>query len=341
MTVVFLPWTRISRLGPPGPILPPVGLVCETRSHVGGSSGPAQFGAADLGRNLWLQRSAVPVGRLQHDLVGNALMKSSVAALALLLASSWLPSIAAAQGLLWTIPADGAWVRLEGDLEQEVARPENIAGALRQSWRKHVTLRSVGSENAEWNGQTVPCRWIEIESLVGVTRDGQVIAGPGGLRIVKVLIPEPAITGATRDDRRIPVEYLPIVRGYEKIGENDPAPITADVLQVFPTLVLVRHMADFETVGSETVTTASGDVPAEHLTGTVVTESTRERVTHEQDLWRSEQVPFGLARWRVRLQVDGKEAAEDRSQFKTVTETTITMDVQEVGTNAEAKIPLQ
>jgi len=52
-----------------------------------------------------------------------------------------------------------------------------------------VTIKSVGSEMAQYRDEEVPCRWIEIKIERGRVRDGKIDTGLTGLEIYKVLIP--------------------------------------------------------------------------------------------------------------------------------------------------------
>ena len=69
-----------------------------------------------------------------------------------------LSSSASAQGLIWSLPEDGKWVRFEGTYQQTELRPNSNEGPLQLEWVQHITIKSVGKEDADFKGQKVPCR---------------------------------------------------------------------------------------------------------------------------------------------------------------------------------------
>ena len=54
-------------------------------------------------------------------------------------------SSASAQGLLWSLPEDGTWVRFEGKLTQTQVNPD-AANNQPIEWLRHVTIKSVGTK---------------------------------------------------------------------------------------------------------------------------------------------------------------------------------------------------
>ena len=77
-----------------------------------------------------------------------------------------------AQGLLWSLPPDGTWVRYEGTYSQLVRRPDSTAGDLQLEWTRHLTIKSVGTSEESYRGQVQPCRWIEIKVVTGQVKEG-------------------------------------------------------------------------------------------------------------------------------------------------------------------------
>jgi hypothetical protein len=67
-------------------------------------------------------------------------------------------------------------------------------------------------------------------------------------------------------------------------------------------------------------------------------ESPASRSSNEADLYRSDEVPFGLAKWTIRMHREAKDAREPRSQFQRVSEVRIEMAAHEVGANAESEL---
>lgn len=267
------------------------------------------------------------------------------------LPKTWIPMIVAclalfstgqsavAQGLLWNLPADGTWVRYEGDYRHVKFRPASNQGDLVLQFRRNLEIRSVGSEMADFKGESVPCRWIEMEVVTGKLVDGEIQPGPGGRRIYKVLIPESVVDGKLVDESNLPVEFLPIVKGFEKMGDKDIEPIKTPALQVYPVLSMIRHFEDMQKgAAAEPVATTWKSVQGVPYTGNLVLESTTTRSTNKTNLWVSDEVPFGLAKWNVSLQREVKGSTDVRSDFKQSSEITVTMQVVETGADAQSKL---
>jgi hypothetical protein len=72
-----------------------------------------------------------------------------------------------AQGLIVRLPKDGSWVRYEGNVKQVEFRPEAPEGNIQMEWIQHLTIKSVGREQALYHGKQVPCRWVEIKIVTG------------------------------------------------------------------------------------------------------------------------------------------------------------------------------
>jgi len=102
---------------------------------------------------------------------------------ALLVIMMFLPATAAAEGLIYQLPEDGAWVRFE-------VNGKGIAsdGTVRVTVKGTQTIRSVG--RATVNDQQ--CRWIELETEMTFQRAG----GKAGKlnEVIKLLIPEKYLT---------------------------------------------------------------------------------------------------------------------------------------------------
>ena len=68
-----------------------------------------------------------------------------------------------AQGLIFNLPEDGKMVEYEGTLTQGTSADDESP----LSWTCQLTIKSVGRENAEFQGESQPCRWLEIKVLTG------------------------------------------------------------------------------------------------------------------------------------------------------------------------------
>lgn len=246
----------------------------------------------------------------------------------------------AAQGLIWSLPEDGTYVSYEGTYQQTVEREQQNQQPVRMNWRRRLQIRSLGTEQADYKGEQVPCRWLEFEVLTGTAVEGQLEAGPGGRRIYKVLIPEQAIIGKTRDENKIPIEYFPMVKGYLQIGNNPPEPLNETVFQLYPVISMVRHFKDLEAAGpAASVNVQYGAVNAKYMIGQFEMESRTTRSKNTTELWLSDEIPFGVAKWTVNLTRERKATTDDRTDFKNYATINVSMEVFEVGQNAEATIP--
>lgn len=252
-----------------------------------------------------------------------------------------LGTAAHAQGLVWSLPPDGSWVRYEGEYVQKNERPDEVAGAESITWRRRLEIKSVGQEMVEHRGETVPGRWLEFHVVTGNVKNGMIVPGPGGERIYKVLVPEPAVTGQLADRDGIPVAYLPIAKGWQKVGDGEPTAIESGVLQVYPVLTLIGPYRNLEAASEQAedpMVTLQQPVTAVKHQGELVTENHTTRTTNRGELWRSDEVPFGLARWRVELLREEKKSNEPRSEFKK--KSTITVDMKALAMGADAQSAL-
>lgn len=247
---------------------------------------------------------------------------------------------ACAQGLIWSLPEeDNVSVRYQGTYRQIEERPDSAAGALTVQWDRQLWIKSVGREMAEFRGQMQPCRWIEIKVVTGKPTEEGTDPGLVGARIYKALVPESLITGKSIDDETIPVSLIPIVRGYRRFGEGEVTPIDSSVLQVYPLITLFRH---FETLQRDPVEqdpgVKLGPLNAVHYTGSETIESptTRSQITCE--LWQSDSVPFGLAKWTCKIVREAKDITDPRTDFQVASTVEVEMSVQEVESDAASEI---
>lgn len=255
---------------------------------------------------------------------------------------------ASAQGLIWSLPADGTWVRYEGSYEEVVHSADPMAAEPQTtlSWLKKMEIKSVGRQDAEYGGTTVPCRWIEIKSVTGTPDPDRPLGidpGETGTRIVKVLVPESRVLGKLRDESDIPVAFLPIIEGYQKIGQQPVERLDAGVLQVYPTLTLLQHYPKFDEQGSQAedpqIRFSGGAVGAVRHSAAHTTEGPTTRTINQAEFWISENVPFGLAKWDVRVQRWAKEAGQPRSAFRLASAVRERMEARETGGDAANEAP--
>ncbi|MCA9080134.1 MAG: hypothetical protein KDA58_06215 [Planctomycetaceae bacterium] len=250
-------------------------------------------------------------------------------------------SPAAAQGLIWSLPADGSWIRYEGTYSQTL--PNQDATEQPLLWRRDITIRSVGQEQAEYQGQQQACRWIEIKIETGKTDAGVLDAGPGGSRLYKLLVPESAVRGTVFEPvpkgKEIFASFIPVVKGYRKIGDEQPAEVAAGVFQLYPVVSLLQHYRNLaETGTSQALALPTGNVNAQGYTGSLATESTSYRSTSTAELYRSTEIPFGVAKWTATTAIEEKGTTDPRSAFTPTI--TIKEEMQAAATGGDAESEL-
>jgi hypothetical protein len=255
----------------------------------------------------------------------------------LILCSAWclLVEAAFAQGLLLTLPEDGHWVRYEGTYTQVVRRPDSTQGDLKLQWTRFVTVKSVGREEAEYQGKSQPCRWIEIKTETGRTKEGVLDAGPGGICMFKILVPESALHGerfeVVEGAEPLLVTFTPIVKGLKRIGEEAPQEMPGGVFQSYPLVSLVRYYRDLEETGAaSSVNVPAGDVEATSYKGTFVMETATYRSSNTAEFSRSPKFAFGLVKWTATTVDETKGSTEPRANFKE--SVTLTEEMQAVQT---------
>lgn len=248
--------------------------------------------------------------------------------------------VASAQGVICKLPADGTWVRFEGTFSQVQVRPENAVGKIEISpWTEHVTIKSVGTETAEYQGEQVACRWVEIKIERGRVRDGKVDTGLTGLELYKVLIPETTVITDNVDSSGVPVSFLPLVRGFRKVGKADPKPLTEPALQLYPLGILIGYYRELQVVAEDVnAEVGVGQLKATQLKGDISIERPNSRTVQESTIWKSPDIAFGVARWSAKITRETKDDRAPRDDFKAVTEVTIEMVAQETGTDAKSEL---
>jgi len=255
-----------------------------------------------------------------------------------------------AQGLIWRLPEDGTWIRYEGTYRQIERRPNSTEGDLTLQWQRNLEIKSVGREMAEHNvdhrnegPRSEMCRWLEFKIVTGNVVEGIIDAGPGGTAIYKVLVPESEIRGELLDDENIILSYLPIVKGYRKLGDEPPQPIESQVLQINPTLSLLRYFRNLKSDGVEQSldVPSVGAVTATGFKGSMQMETRVNRSTNEGEILRSDGVPFGVVKWTAKTTIEEKNPTEPRSAFREVIQLTEEMNAVEVGTGAESELVIE
>ena len=264
------------------------------------------------------------------------------------------PAVLPAQGLIWSLPEEeGTWVRYEGEYKQTEFRPGVATGDQVFNWRRNVTIKSLVTpeehKTAMYRGKQVTCRWIEIKVETGKPGEQGLDTGPAGARLYKVLIPESRVFGTLVQNRSvdadgIPVSFLPIIRGYRKLGNRKEEVIKTKVLQIYPAISLLKH---YKVLRPETgepedpALEALGAVNAIKWIGAETLQSRVSQSEHSSEIWLSREVPFGLARWSVKVTRSRKRETDPRDDFSKRTETTVEMKAVAVGTDAKSELAVQ
>lgn len=247
-----------------------------------------------------------------------------------------------AQGLVWNLPEDGAWVRYEGTYKQVIRRPQSTEGDLTLQWQRNLEIKSVGQEQATRDGQDEPetCRWLEFKVVTGKIVEGIPDAGPGATVIYKVLVPESAIDGTMFNEAGILKSYLPVVKGYRKLGDEPAQPLSAGVLQAYPNLSLLRHYRELETAaaGQSTQVPKVGEISGDLIRGQTSMETGTQRSRNEAEFLRSRQMPFGLAKWKASTVTERKNLVDPRSQFEEAETLTEELTAVDTGSGAESEL---
>jgi hypothetical protein len=267
----------------------------------------------------------------------------------LALATSLLGAASAsAQGLIWNIPTEEG--RYEGSYAQVMKRPDDPAGDLKLNWTRHLTIKALGHEDGDIDGKTVPCRWIELKVITGPVKEGIIDAGPGGIRLYKILVPVEAISQVkitndkeVIDSDRVLATYIKIAKGFRKIGNESAQPIETGVFQIYPTLTSLQHYRELTEVGPEDVPIRNETVACIHYKGEMVTEDLFTRSTNTADVWKTDSptIPFGVAKWTVAVNIERKDSTQSRSGFVPLSEVTEEMIAAEIGDAAESELVIE
>lgn len=298
------------------------------------------------------RRSPRPIGGPQvaahSPFVERRLMIRRTIGFAVLLALICGPRVATAQGLIWKLPPEGTWVKYSGSYNQEDDRPEDATQKKLKltERRRHLEIKALKKVTADYNGKPTGCQWLEFIVTTGLEVDGMLEAGPGARRVYKVLVPIERATiggpvdGSVVDKDKIPVQYLPIVKGYRRFGERDVQPIKSGVLHVYPLISLLAHYRNLETVAeAEDPQVDLQDVTtAKHYKGELLMESRDNRSTNAAELWASDKAPFGLVRWKVDIVREAKDISESRDKFTKVSTFSTEMRAVEMATDATSEL---
>lgn len=239
---------------------------------------------------------------------------------------------ASAQCLIFRLPEDGKGVEYKGKITYTTVRADIAEGKEEITKDREISIRSVGVEDAMFEGAMQPCRWIEIKTITGTDDGAGIDPGPVGSRIYKVLVPESKILGTAVDADAIPNIVLPIVKGYRRTGETQVRPMKSQAIAFYPTICQLTNYPEPEVVAASEAPPAQGadQYPSKHLKGRKVMERPESRSTNEAHFWVSDQIPFGLAHWEVTVTQERKESTAPRDNYEEVSTTTCQMSIRRV-----------
>jgi hypothetical protein len=273
-----------------------------------------------------------------------ALVRMRCLAIAAVVALSLSATTARAQGLLIKLPAeDGVGVRYEGKYKQLVKRPNSVQGDSTIEWNRQLKISSVGKEEAEFQGKTQPCRWIEFKVHTGHAKEGAIDAGPGSVRIYKVLIPESVIRHTVNEPiaegREIYTSFIPIVKGFRKFGDETAQPIDPPVLQIFPAICQVQFYRNLAPAGEPAdLQIPIGNTQGKPFKGSLTTESPTRRTVNSAEIFRADNIPFGIAKWTAKTTTEEKPGTAARTEFTVTNEITEEMSAFELINGAESEL---
>ena len=241
-----------------------------------------------------------------------------------------------AQGLVWNLPQDGTEVVYGGTLTQTDARPGGQETTM--TWDRQLVIRSVGTQNVEWNGETVPGRWIEFELKTGKATEQGIDPGPVGTRLYRVLVPEPAVTGKPANERGIPNAFLPIIEGYAQVADRPAQKLTSRAFETYPVLTLLMNYKPGEQMagGEEAIDVPAGQFTTTKRTGQATVESPSGRVENTATFYTSPDAPFGLVRWNATVVRSSKDPNQNRDAYVQMSRIESQMEAKVINKNAKA-----
>ena len=248
---------------------------------------------------------------------------------------------ACAQALVWSLPPqDATWVRFEGTYKTRQARRGANQNDVELEWRAELTIKSVGREQAMYDGRPTMCRWLEFKSVTGKESDQGLQPGPSGTRIYKILVPEERGLGRLTDADGIPMDVLPRAKGSRKIGDRDVEPMRDRVFSAYPMITLLTYYPNMKGANPqpEPPVLPTGDVATRAFSGSVVLESDTIRSTNQGTIWLTREIPFGVAKFQATVNRLEKDITATKDQFKPASDTTVEMTIVAIGNDARTEI---
>ena len=293
-----------------------------------------------------------------------------------------ISAAAQAQGVVWSLPKDdNVVIRYTGEYTHK-GPPDTTGTQKLTKWTRHLAVKVFKNDpktkmpaQAFIDGKEVACRWIELVVRTGefdANRPQPIDAGPAGQRMYRVLVPESAIVGKTKDDNSIFVSMLPIakdkagkVMGIRKIGEGKAEWMKAPVLQVYPIVSMLHHYRDLKPKagGDQAVTIETRTAPQTVYTKKPIAadkckassvsriiEGRQRRLSNTGTIILCDEIPTGLLGWDVKVVnekirvedevVNGQKTGRKVRKFELVSEVTCKMNVRQVSIgDARSQLP--
>lgn len=251
------------------------------------------------------------------------------------------PQTSSGQVFLQSLPDDGSQVVFTGVYRVTRPSPESSDETVTTEWLQQITISSVGAESVEMeseDGQVErrPCRWIEFKVERGkATDESNFDLGQAGVMIYKCLVPEDVV-GREKSD------FIPIVRGWRKIADQEPQAMQGQVLRIAPLITLLDDYPDVQEQSSETLQIKGlGDVECTVKAGKRQYDGTTGRATNEGQIWLSDRVAFGIMKWRATVRREELLGSKEGGQYRFASELFTEMTITAGRAGAQSELPEQ
>jgi hypothetical protein len=230
-----------------------------------------------------------------------------------------------ADGLLYRLPADGAWVKYAMKVRFAKPKDKNV------SFEGFLTLASVGVEQVS----DEPCRWIEVAA------EAKQQTGNGGEQrsVFKALIPEKHLKKGEN-----PLRYW--IKGWAKLGDQEPQRLTKMMLSnpaVGINLVVAGPLENAKAMDEKLIETKLGKLACQGVSGTLTFPGAAIRfdngkvatkdLTLRVQTYLHDKAPYGV------VASNGRVAFPDLGMGESSAEWELILD--NVGSGAKSQLPWQ
>lgn len=215
---------------------------------------------------------------------------------------------ARAEGLVYQLPQDGAWVRYSVEFVEREQEEDDVG-------KGSLTVSSVGKANE--NGEA--CRWIEFNwDVTENGREQKIVA--------KVLVPEKHLARGTK-----PIDH--VVRAWIKVGDGEPLPLDVNGMRAGPLpSFLAGPSDDAKKLDPEVVETEKlGKLRCEGLSGTNQFKQGSQEITISYLNRLHEKAPFGIVSSRMEF--------TSRRNSQRLDSGTLSLKLTDLGQDAQSALP--